>query len=178
MGIDTNTIKELIDKNDYDSIYINELVDNLVNKCCGSLDKYIEYVSKILNDTNYDVSDKELEDITMTIPTLLYYVGTQQEKIGVKRDISESSKNLLYNEIFSSLSGTAGAKKSVAELKIVDEEIVVFIFTRAYNIVKSKVTYAFEVLQSAKKVMSRRIAESELTKVANVSIPINKKGRD
>lgn len=151
-----------IDKN---SEYIEELVNTLVNKCCDKLDSYIDYVKTIMSDSSCEVSNKELDDIIMTIPTMLYYVGSQQEKLGIKRDVAKSVRSQMYNQIYMELTGTATDKKVQAESKLFDETMVTTIYSTAFDIIKSKVDSAFEILQSAKKVVSRRMSESELSKV-------------
>ena len=144
--------------------YIQSLVDDLVNKCCDKLDNYVEYVSKQMNDPDYELTSKQLDDIIMTIPAMLYYVGTQQERLGIQRDVSKSSRDLLYNKIYTETSGTAGVKKATAETELFNEDMVTTIYKSAYETIKSKVSFALELLQSAKKVISRRMTEIELSK--------------
>lgn len=158
-------IEELMQDIDKNSDYIEELVNNLVNKCCDKLDLYIDYVNKLMSDGSYEVSNKELDDIIMTIPTMLYYVGSQQEKLGIKRDVAKSVRSQMYNQIYMELTGTATDKKVQAESRLFDETMVTTIYSTAFDIIKSKVDSAFEILQSAKKVVSRRMSESELSKV-------------
>ena len=159
-------INSILQEVEDDSEYIQQLVDNLVNRCCDNLTEYIQYVSKILNDSNYALTNDELDDIIMTIPTMLYYVGEQQERLGVKQDISETTRDYMYNKMFSESVGTVDQKKAVTERAVFDETLVTVVYARAYNIIKSKVSTAMELLQSAKKIMSRRITEAELNKVA------------
>ena len=152
--------------NDMNSEYVLTLVENLVEKCCEDLDEYVEYVSKILKDTDHAITNEELDDIIMTIPTLLYFAGTQQEKLGIKHDVSKSSKDLLFNKIFIETQGTTGVKKAVADQQLFNESLVSVVYSRAYDIIKSKTSFALELLQSAKKVMSRRISENDITKLS------------
>ena len=146
--------------------YVQELVDNLVQKCCGNLDKYLEYVNKILGNSDYALTNDELDDIIITIPSILYYVGDQQEKLGIKRDVSESTRSLLYNKIYLETTGTAGARKAAADQQLFNESLVSIVYNGAYEAIKAKTSIALEVLQSAKKIMTRRIAEVDLSKSA------------
>jgi alpha-D-ribose 1-methylphosphonate 5-triphosphate synthase subunit PhnI len=72
----------------------------------------------------------------------------------------------VFNKEYLNAPGTAGAKKAQAESKVINDDIASIIFVRAYNTIKSKVDAATEILQSAKKVVSRRISEFELSKVS------------
>jgi hypothetical protein len=166
MILDKDLINSLMNDIDENSLYVQSLVDDLVNQCCGSLDKYIEYVKDILNDTDREVTNEELDDIIMAIPTILYSVGVCQEKLGIKSDVSSSSRQLQYNKIYIDTAGTAGIKKAVADNELFNESLITVVYDRAYDIIKSKINFAFEILQSAKKVMSRRISELELSRSA------------
>ena len=61
--------------------------------------------------------------------------------------------------------GTVADKDSLAELNSQEEYIISSAYTRAYKIMKSKIENAQEVLQSCKKVLSRRMQEIELTRI-------------
>ncbi len=171
-NIDKKEIDGIIYNTENNSEYIQSLVDELVVKCCDKLDGYIEYVSKQMNDPDYELTSKQLDDIIMTIPAMLYYVGTQQERLGIQRDVSKASRDLLYNKIYSETSGTAGVKKATAETELFNEDMVTTVYKSAYETIKAKVSFALELLQSAKKVISRRMAELELSK----SNPFKDKG--
>lgn len=163
-NIDKKEIDGIIYNTENNSEYIQSLVDELVVKCCDKLDGYIEYVSKQMNDPDYELTSKQLDDIIMTIPAMLYYVGTQQERLGIQRDVSKASRDLLYNKIYTETSGTAGVKKATAETELFNEDMVTTIYKSAYETIKLKVSFALELLQSAKKVVSRRMTEIELSK--------------
>ncbi|MBO7212419.1 MAG: hypothetical protein J6V44_15635 [Methanobrevibacter sp.] len=166
MTIDFDLVKDALEKSEEDAKHIEEIVDNIVNSCCDKLDNYIEYVVKdLLNQEDYSLTNAELDDIIMTIPTMLYFVGTQQEKLGVKRDVSKQKRSLVFNEELAKAEGTQGLRKAFAENKVFYETMVTYVFENAYDIISSKVSAATEVLQSAKKIMSRRITETELSKI-------------
>lgn len=164
--INRSKIDAVMHEVEEDSEYVQQIVDGLVSKCCDNLTDYINYVSKILNDNDYSLTNDELDDIIMTIPTMLYYVGEQQERLGIKQDVSDTTRSFMYNKLFAESTGTVDHKKAVTESALFDETLVTVIYARAYNTIKSKVSTAMELLQSAKKIMSRRITEAELNKVA------------
>lgn len=176
--MNTDNIDLLMEANDENAEYVSTLVENLVEKCCSDLDKYVEYISSILKDTSYAITNEELDDIIMTIPTLLYFISEQQEKLGIKHDVSKSSRELLYNKIYMDTPGTAGIKKARADSQLVNESLVNIVYSRTYTIIKSKVDFALELLQSAKKILSRRISENEITKLSTGTTvdPFNSKG--
>jgi len=157
-------VEEFMSTVDEDSEYIQSLVDDLVKSCCETLDEYVKWVSALLADSSIHVTNEQLDDIIMTIPTLLYFVGTQQERYGIKRDVSKASKSTLYNKIYRETVGIASVKKAAAEDATFNENLVTTVFSSAYDTIKTKMEYATELLQSAKKVVSRRMTESDLTR--------------
>ena len=165
MKVDIDKIPQLMNDVDNNSDYIDNIVNSLVESCCSSLDNYVSYVKDLLNNDNYTLTNRELDDIIMTIPSLCYFAGEQQERLGIRCDVSKSTRNVMYNKIFSDTIGTAGVKKASADMQLFNEDIVSVIYDRAYSIIKSKISFATEILQSAKKVISRRMAESDISKI-------------
>ena len=164
--IDHEKLESSLGITEEDSSYIISIVDKLVKDCCENLDNFVDYVKNRLSDASFPLTDRELDDIIITIPTLLYFVGTQQEKLGIRHDVTKVSRNTQFNEAYLKAAGTAGAKKAHAESLVINDDIVLVVYIRAYNMIKSKVDSATEILQSAKKVLTRRISEAELTKLS------------
>lgn len=164
LRIDPETLKQALETVDEDSVYIDELVESLVSSCCDKLDEYVLYVKDRLNDNNANIPASELDDIVMTIPSILYFVGTQQEKLGIRHDVAKSTRNILFNQLFTKSVGTVNAKKAEAEIQLFNEDMATIVYDRAYNSIKTKVEFATEILQSAKKIISRRMAESDINK--------------
>ena len=73
---------------------------------------------------------------------------------------------LNYNKIYVDTTGTAQVRKSTAEMQLSDYEIASIIYERAYETIDHKISYAKELLQSAKRVLSRRIASIEISKLS------------
>ena len=164
--VNIDSLNNSIDGTVEDSQYVDELVNDIVTKCCEGLDNYINYVRDLLSPDNYNLTDEQLDDIIMTIPTLIYFASETQEKLGLRHDVAESRRKISYNEFFVATEGSAGVKKGVAENQTFDEAMVVIIYDRAYNIVKSKINTALELLQSAKKVVSRRMQAVDISRSA------------
>ena len=158
------TISELVGQTDINAKQIDEIVIELVNDCCSELDEYVGYVKKILDDTNTPITDVELDDFVMTIPTLLYFVGSAQESMGIREDVAKMSENDKYSRLFIDASGTVQQKQSYAKLSTANETLTTMVFQRASKMIKLRVEAAYEILNSCKKVLSRRVSELELSK--------------
>lgn len=149
-----------------DSKAIVEIVNGIVYPYCKDLDNYVQFIKDCLQDGEKQPTNDELDDFCMNLSTLIYFAGGMCEQLGIRDDISKA----LYKETYHSARsnsepGTVADKDSLAELASQHEYLVNVCYNRAYKIMKSKVDNAQELLGSCKKVLSRRMAELELTRV-------------
>ena len=163
--VDKIEVYELQDRINKNSKLINDLTNKLVASYCKQLDEYIRFIEGVLRDDKHPPTELELDDMVMNLPVLLYFCGEAQENLGIKTDVAKAVKQEKYNEIYNEVSGTIADKTARSELASQTEAITHIIYDRAYKIVKNKMEAAFELLQSIKKVISRRTAELELGKV-------------
>lgn len=157
-------VKNLIDSVDSSSNYLDDIVDSLVQSCCQELDDYIIYVKRLLDDVDTPITDGELDDIILTIPTLLYFAGNAQESLGIREDISKMDETSKYNQVLVEAPGTVQAKQAYAKLQTQNETLATMVYQRACKKIKLRCDYACEILQSSKKILSRRVAELELSR--------------
>lgn len=146
------------------SLHLDSIVDGIIEPQCKELDEYITYVKKLVDDTDTPISNAELEDIVLTIPSLLYFMGTLQENIGIREDIANFDRKDKYNRVISETSGTVQAKTAVADLETQNELLATFVYQRAKKKLQTKYDIALELLQSTKKILNRRLAELELSR--------------
>ena len=163
--IKVGKIRLLQKRIDANSDIVDSIVNRLVSDYCKPLDEYMEFIRNILNDTANPPTDRELDDFTLNIPVLLYFTGEAQEALGIKEDVAKAVKQELYNEIYDKSTGTIADKTAVAELATQNEYIAHIAYQRAYKKVKLRMEAANEMLQSVKKVISRRISEYDMSKV-------------
>ena len=94
------------------------------------------------------------------------FAGGTCEYLGIRDDIAKAVyKEMYHTARANQSSGTVADKDSLAELASQEEYIVSAAYNRAYRCMKTKVENAQELLQSCKKVLSRRMQEYELTKL-------------
>lgn len=161
--IETKKIELLQDRINNNSKLINDLTNKLVADYCKQLDNYVRFIQGVLQDNENPPTALELDDMVMNLPVLLYFAGEAQENLGIKNDVAKAVKQEKYNEIYNELQkGTISDKTSKAKLAVQSEEITRIIYDRAYKIVREKMTAAYELLSSIKKVVSRRMSEYEL----------------
>ena len=159
----TDKIRQKIENN---SNSIQEIVDEIIKPYCEELDNYVDFIKSILKDVDNPPTAMELDDFCMNLSTYLYYAGGMQERLGIKDDIARAVYKEVYNMNRDSLEkGTVADKDSLAELASQQEALVSMAYKRAYGIMKAKVSAGQELLGSVKKIISRRMAEAELTKI-------------
>lgn len=144
---------------------IDDIVNKLVQEHCKPLDNYVKFIQKLLQSENPPTS-LELDDFILNLSTLLYFAGEAQESLGIKEDVAKAVKMELYNEIYDKSDGTIADKSAKADLATQTELITQIVYQRAYKKVKLRMEAGNELLQSIKKVISRRMSEYELSKIA------------
>ena len=163
--LDKTEVLELQDRIDNNSKLINNLTNKLVADYCKGLDELVYSLDIIVKDFKHPPTNDMLDYYVVNLPIQLYFSGEAQENLGIKVDVAKAIKQEKYNEIYREVSGTIADKTAESELASQSEEITRIIYDRAYKIVKEKMEAASKLLDSVKKVMSRRMTEMQLSKV-------------
>lgn len=162
----SDKIKKLQENIETNSSQIDSIVNSIIGKYSEKLDEYVEFISDLLGDGENPPTDQELDDICINLSTRIYFAGGLCEQLGIRDDIAKAVYKEMYHTSRANLeSGTVADKDSLAELAAQQEFIISSAYTRAYKTMKAKVENAQELLQSCKKVLSRRMQEIELTRI-------------
>lgn len=156
---------------------VNDIVLEIVKKATSEIDALVFEIKEKLK-SNIPIDTEELEIYAMEISTNLYYLGQSQEYIGLRYDVSKAVYKEKYAIAYSAAVGTISDKTSQAEAVVNYEFIEQSINERAYKRLKVKIENATELLQTIKKIISRRIAEYELTKVSSSDIRMDNNKRE
>lgn len=143
---------------------VRDMVKGIVDEACADLDKYMKQIDEILCDKDNPVSDEELEDFTLNLPALLYLVSSRREELRIKEDVAKAVHKDVYNRVREKAQGTVADKDTAADLAAQSEAITVIVLQRAGSTIKTREEAAWEMLNSVKKVLTRRTAELELTR--------------
>lgn len=142
---------------------IKEISDRLVNNYCKDLNDLMSTIRKELQD-NGEMTDKELEFHILDLANTLYFTGSAQEDLGIKEDTCKAIRQEVYSKAREQATGkTVVDKTAQAELIAQAETMTLVIYSRAYKKVKLRMDAGYEMLNSLKKVMNKRIAEMELS---------------
>lgn len=154
---------ELIMENvDRSSDIIQELSKHLVDNYCKSLDDLMTTIKEELQD-NGQITDDELQFHILDLANTLYFTGSAQEDLGIKEDTCKMIRQEVYSKARENAGGTVADKTAQAELIAQQETITLAIYSRAYKKVKLRMDAGYEMLNSLKKVMNKRITEMELS---------------
>ncbi len=152
---------DLAEKNFKVESFINKTVDAI----CKELDSEIIFITTNLNN----MSDSDLMLVSLKLPTIIYNVYQQLEVIGGKADTAKIIVEHKFNSKFTELtSGTVDFKKALASKEVADDEMYVVAYQRAYKLIQGKVQAAYELVNSAKKILSVR--EMERANVTNSNV--------
>lgn len=155
------TPASVMNKVDNTSLVVKEISDKLVSEYCEELDNVMDFIGQLLKRGN--ITDNELEFNILDLANILYFTGSAQEDLGIKEDTCKSIRQEIYNKTREESTGTIADKNANAELVVTQETIVLNIYSRAYRKVKLRMDAGYEMLNSLKKVMNKRISEMELS---------------
>lgn len=142
---------------------IKEISDELVNNYCKSLDVEMAVIRLELNENN-SLTDDTLEKHILELANILYFTGSAQENLGIKEDTCKAIRQEVYSKAREQATGkTVADKTAQAELISQAETMTLAIYSRAYKKVKLRMDAGYEMLNSLKKVMNKRITEMELS---------------
>lgn len=159
----SKTVESIMQKVGNISNTIKEISDELVIKYCKDLDDLMSVIREELQDKG-EVIDEELEFHIMDLANTLYFTGSAQEDLGIKEDICKAIRQEVYAKAREQATGkTVADKTAQAELVVQAETMTLAIYSRAYKKVKLRMDAGYEMLNSLKKVMNKRIAEMELS---------------
>ena len=161
--IDPERMQAVSERVDGLSKEVIDMADQIANTVCADLDDYMRGIDEILTSQDHPVADSQLDDFVLNLSSILYLVSDAQENLGIKEDVSRAIQREVYNRVREKAQGTVADKDTAAELQCQEESITTIVYARAYKKVKLRVEAATEMVNSVKKVMSRRVAEMELS---------------
>ena len=137
------------------------------------LDEVVDEVEAIIKDIETGeierYSNEDLEKVAIKIPMLMYKIGGDLERVGVKIDVTEAIKIHKQNDTLLRVTGTVPEKKAKSENEVYYEEMVENIYRRVYKQIERRLNYIDSLYSSIKKVMTLRITELEVFRRENAN---------
>lgn len=141
---------------------VEDVVYDIVKKYTEPLDNIMKLCREIFN-SGTPMSDVELEDLLLQLPSTLYFTGEGQEFVGIRQDIAEMVKREVYNEARKKAEGTVADKNTEAEIESLNEAVNQVIYERAYKMIRTKIEMGYEMINSLKRVFDKRNREAQIS---------------
>lgn len=171
--MDEKRLTEIISKVTDDSSQVSAIIDNVVAEYSADLDKVMDEIhNNIICDQTPAIVT--IEKYFLELSNCLYRMCERVERLGVFDSISKSraqeTYNMKYLEHQSSNIGKTGAKKPTvaestakAEMEALYDKTVNDIYSKAYKVLKNKISAAETMISTLSKILSHRIQESNMT---------------
>lgn len=160
--------ESIMAKVDSTSDTIKELSNNLTRHYCKDLNILMLKIQGAIKTSN--ITDEFLETAIMDLANTLYFTGSAQEDLGIKEDTCKAIRQEVYAKAREQATGkTVADRTAQAELIAQAETLTLAIYSRAYKKVKLRVDAGYEMLNSLKKIMNKRIAEMELSNSRHIN---------
>ena len=146
------------------------ITDRIVSGYTDDLDSIMARIKVDVIDCT--PSDTALEMYALELNNAIYFLGERLEKMGVRDDVSKLASKEAYNDAYLKFIDESNEKKlkrTVAELTAMAEDeskynaVMNAIYARAYKQIKFKIDASIEMVGTLKKVISRRMAEKQLS---------------
>lgn len=156
-----------------ESAIAEAVYEKVLSNYMEALDDVVAEIEGILKDIESGelerYSNEDLERIAIKIPMLMYKIGGDLERVGVRIDVTEAIKIHQQNDTLLRVTGTVPEKKAKAENGVVFEEMIENIYRRVYKQIERKLNYIDSLYSSIKKVMTLRITELEVFRRENAN---------
>lgn len=148
----------------------NDILSPIIRSYSGDMDS-------LINEFNNEVilreaSNDTLESFLFRFGVQIYQLSSKIEEVGMKEDISKVVSKEVYNKAYLNKSAEAEEKKvklTVAQLTAMSEQeakyesLVNMIYDRLYSEMKLKLNAAIDIVNSIRKIISRRMQEFDLS---------------
>lgn len=169
-NLDTDRINEVVSSVENNITYFTDISDQIVNSYTAELDELLIEINKRVISVE-SAADSELEFAALKLSNMLYYMGSRLENIGIKDDLSKLAAKESYNQAYLDNQVKDADRKNkttVAELTAIAENasrydtIMNSLYSRIYKQIKYKIDAGYELLSTIKKIISKRIADTQL----------------
>ena len=156
-------VNNVVNQVDEKMKYFTEIGNPIVEYYSSDLDTIMNKITTFIQGyKTEDMNVNELQYYFMQLTSAIYFTSTSVEKVGLLMDLS----NMNYKDAFNTHllnHSDKDAKLTVVKLQALadknslEENVVNFIYSRTYKILKSKVDSANEMVRTLSKIISYRM---------------------
>lgn len=165
--IDKNKTESLLKHTKDNSEYFNSIINNTVLQYTKHLDDLMQKLYLYIKKSS-EVTTDELEKQYLELTSLLYFCGEKLEQLGIYTDLSKAAMKEVFNKSYLNAQikdtdkrnkTTVAENTAIAEEASKYESVVNSIYDKAYKICKFKIDAGYEMVNTLRKVISRRMQE-------------------
>ena len=161
-----------LQNNDTISEQLISIADQIVQSYSAVLDNLMQRIYQAVVTTQ-DVSDQTLENYFLELSSTLYFVGEQVEHLGISTDVAEAQFKEKFNTAYLNYAAerddkgkslrTVNENTALATEQSKCESVVNDLQTRAFDLLKYKITAAQTMVGTLSKMLSKKISDASLT---------------
>lgn len=169
-NIDTEKVDELMKETESNVEYFNKVSTETSIKYTEYLDKLMKKIYK--NAVAKDAETSLLEKYYLELTNTIYFMGDKLEQLNISGDMAKASEKEVYNKAYLSNQikdtekknkTTVAENQAVAEQESQYEAVVSSIYDHAYKMVRFKIDAAKDMVNTLRKIISRRMQEQQLS---------------
>lgn len=159
---DDKELRQIRARVENNSESLRHIVDSIVSRFSGDMNAEVAKVRALL-DRKEALTDDEVEKLIIRMPVYMYYAASGLENLGVEMDMSQAVKSEQYNKHFLESAGSIKDRDAAAKALVFNEQMIEVAYSRAYKKLKLQLEMAESVYSGAKKVLSKRMIELEMS---------------
>lgn len=179
-NVDEEKVQELMNDTNTNVEYFNKIATETSIKYTELLDKLMRKIYS--NAVSKEATDEQLEKYYLELTNTVYFMGDKLEQLNISCDMAKASEKEIYNKAYlanqikdteKKNKTTVAENQAVAEQESQYEAIVSSIYDHAYKMVKFKIDAAKDMINTLRKIISRRMQEQQLSSFGNNKISNN-----
>ncbi len=179
-NVDEEKVEDLMHSTNSNVEYFNKVSTETAIKYTELLDKLMRKIYS--NVVSKEATDEQLEKYYLELTNTIYFMGDKLEQLNISCDMAKASEKEIYNKAYLSNQvkdtekknkTTVAENQAVAEQESQYEAVVSSIYDHAYKMVKFKIDAAKDMINTLRKVISRRMQEQQLSSFGSNKISSN-----
>lgn len=171
-SLDRSVLDNHLDNVESNAVYFKQVVDSMVQAQTSHMDAIMQSIYNAVC-TGEETPLEELEQYYMELTNVVYFMGVKMDDLDMKAGLAKKSAKEVFNNAYLGAQVKDVADKrnkttvqectSIAEKASIYDSTVQDMYEHACSCVKFKIQAAQEMIRTLSKLLSRRIAELQLS---------------
>lgn len=169
--VDIDKVQSLMKDVQENSTYFNDIANKIVDEYSRHLDELMKKIYQDIVTDSSQVSDDQLERYCLELTSLLYFMGEKLQHIGTLNDLSEATRQQVYNNAYLNNQikdvdrknkTTVAENQAVASQESKYESVIADIYNRCHTSIKYKIDAGNKMVDVLKKIISKRMLQIQI----------------